>query len=260
MLSYLVYALWHLVKKRRYVVEVWQGFQNSAYYWLLYVIGGLMALVLIDFVVMSLVFSRHLSTFDALDYFAFPSFSVFVLSVGVLSVYRPELLFREEPSEQGGENVEQNIAVGQQDSFSGQASIDQKERHLELDVSLAQGLRQQLTRLMQEQQLYRQNELSLSDLALDLGISVNQVSELLNVHCGLSFYDYISGYRLKYACDLLADSNCHLRILDIAFEAGFNNKNSFYRVFKGSLGVTPNQFRAKALASDNTESRSSAAI
>jgi AraC-like DNA-binding protein len=260
MLGYLVFALWRLVRRRHYVTEVWEGFQNSAYYWLLYVIGGLMALVAVDLVVMSLVFSGRLSTFDLLDYFAFPSFSVFVFSVGILSVYRPELMFREKPSEQSGESVEQNIAVDQQLSFSEKTSLDQKERHLELDVSLAQGLRQQLTQLMQEQQLYRQNELSLPDLALTLGISVHQVSELLNVHCGLSFYDYVSGYRLKYACDLLADPNCYLRILDIAFEAGFNNKNSFYRVFKESLGVTPNQFRSEALALDKTKSLSSAAI
>ncbi|RYG14646.1 MAG: AraC family transcriptional regulator [Chitinophagaceae bacterium] len=59
----------------------------------------------------------------------------------------------------------------------------------------------------------------------------------------MSFYDYINGYRLQFASNLLKNPSCNLRILDIAFEAGFNNKNSFYRAFKESFGITPNQYR-----------------
>lgn len=247
MLGYLLFSLWHLVKMRPYLTDLWHGFPNSAYYWLLYVIGGVMTLAAVDLVVISLVLSGVLSTYNALDYFAFPVFSVFVLSVGILSVYRPELLFRE-PVGMSDDAVE---LVIQRDSA---VLVDQKERHLELDLSVAQGLIQQLTLLMQEQRIYLQNELSLADLAAYLGVSLNQVSELLNVHAGLSFYDYVNGYRLKYACDLLADPKCHLRVLDIAFEAGYNNKNSFYRAFKDNLGVTPNQYRAKILVSEPTQS------
>ncbi len=96
---------------------------------------------------------------------------------------------------------------------------------------------------MQDKQLYRQNDLSLPELAQTLGISVHQLSELLNVHLGVSFYEFINDYRLQFACNLLQNPECQLRILDIAFDAGFNNKNSFYRTFKDSLGVTPNQYR-----------------
>lgn len=120
---------------------------------------------------------------------------------------------------------------------------NQKPRYLELDLTLAQALTQELTKLMQDKQLYRQNDLSLPDLAQSLGISVHQLSELLNVHLGVNFYEFINGYRLKLACSLLKDPKCQLRVLDIAFESGFNNKNSFYRAFKDDLGVTPNQYR-----------------
>ncbi|WP_189418548.1 helix-turn-helix domain-containing protein [Cellvibrio zantedeschiae] len=258
MTLYLICALWRLIKMRAYLVDVWHGFQNSAYYWLLYVIGGAMTLVTVDLIVMSLVTSGVMHTYNLLDYCAFPAFSIYVLSIGFLSVYRPELLFRE-PSEEArtdtviaetmaAVNVDHKEQSEQKEQVDQKEQLDQKERHLELDLGLAQTLAQQLTRLMQEQHIYRQNELSLPDLAGHLGISVHQVSELLNVHSGISFYDFINGYRLKYACSLLADPDCHLRILDIAFEAGYNSKNSFYRVFKESLGVTPNQYRNNALA------------
>ncbi len=249
MLTYLLISLWRLVNMRRYVADVWQGFQNSSYYWLLYVIGGLMALVAVDFVVMSLVMLGVLNSYDLLDYFAFPSFSIFVLSIGILSVYRPELLFRESLGEHSHSATTQSTASDIQEMTEEPAGLEQKERHLELDIALAQTLTGQLTQLMQGQQIYRQNTLSLPDLALYLGISVHQVSELLNVHQGVSFYDYLNRYRLTYACGLLADPNCQLRILDIAFEAGFNNKNSFYRAFKENLGISPNQYRLNTLES-----------
>ena len=253
MLSYLLFSLWRLVKMRPFLSDLWHEFPNSAYYWLLYIIVGVMGLAAVDFVVMSLVMSGVLQTYQLLDYFAFPIFSVYALSIGILSVYRPELLFREHPA-----RIEANksIATTNQDeqivNASTEADAEPKERHLELDSSLAQNLSQQLTRLMEERNIYRQNELSLADLASHLGISTNQASELLNVHAGLSFYHYVNGYRLKYACDLLSNPKCHLRILDIAFEAGYNNKNSFYKAFKDSLGVTPNQFRAKFIKDEKS--------
>lgn len=254
MLAYLLACLWQLIHKRRYLADVWNGFQNSAFYWLLYVIGGVMLLGAVDLVVMSLVFGGLLSGYDVLDYFAFPLFSIYVLSVGFLSVYRPELLFREPSTETFVEAVNSEaVEIAQPDEQREQKSEqqEQKERYLELDQPVAQALIQQLAHLMQEQHVYRQNELSLPELAVYLDISVHQVSELLNVHIGCSFYDYLNQYRLEHACRLLADADCQLRILDIVFEAGYNNKNTFYRVFKDSLGVTPNQYRASALGADS---------
>jgi transcriptional regulator GlxA family with amidase domain len=38
-----------------------------------------------------------------------------------------------------------------------------------------------------------------------------------------------------------------LRVLDIAFEAGFGNKNSFYRSFREMHGVAPVEYRRLAM-------------
>ena len=150
MVSYLVFSIWRLIKMRAYLANLWHGFPNSAYYWLLYVIGGAMTLVVIDFVVISLVISSILSTYTLLDYFAFPIFSIYVLSIGILSVYRPELLFREAITDTNRENDNAKAKV----DIAQVESTEPKERHLELDVSVAQSLGQHLMRLMQEQHIY----------------------------------------------------------------------------------------------------------
>lgn len=100
MLIYLLTALVIMTKKKLYIAKVWQSFQNTAYYWLVYVVSGLMLLVAIDFVVMSLVTLGVLKTYNLLDYGAFPIFSIYVLSIGVISVYRPEFFFREADNKQ----------------------------------------------------------------------------------------------------------------------------------------------------------------
>jgi AraC-like DNA-binding protein len=292
MLVYLFLALWRLFKKHQYILEVWNGFQNTAYYWLLYIIGGLMLLVAIDFVVMSMVILGVINTYALLDYVAFPTFSIYVLSIAILIVYRPQLISRKTEETQeiiavntdlcSVEHVDTNadfkdtagvyatlkrplkFATGNSPNKNSTASArgeipfcesnpaesnsdepHQTKRYLELNEPVAQQLLQQLNSLMLDQQVYRQNEMSLPQLAQILNISVHQLSELLNVHLGMSFYDYINGFRLGYACDLLRASGCQLRVLDIAFESGFNNKNSFYRAFKENLGVTPNEYRER---------------
>jgi AraC-like DNA-binding protein len=245
MLAYLFLAVSTFIKKRHYISDIWHGFPNTAFYWLTYIIGGLILLIIIDLVVISLFKLGFISTFNFLDFFAFPLFSVYALSIGILSVYRPELLFRESIDTKDTNTILSNGSVLEiiESAIASKSATDTKERHLELTQSVAEDLLNRLKQLMQEQQLYRQNELSLPELANELGISNHQVSELLNVHLGVSFYDYINSYRLEFASSLLKNPDCKLRILDIAFEAGFNNKNSFYRAFKESFGVTPNQYR-----------------
>ncbi len=242
MLAYLLVALIWLLKKKHYIASLSKGFKNTGYFWLLYVIGGLMLLVGVDFIVISLVNLGILTTYNLLDFGAFPLFSIYVFSIGILTVYRPRLFFNEAPLMTDDETSKVQTDV------SATSNTESKIRYLELDESSAQILEQELTKLMRVKQLFRQNELSLPDLARQLGVSTHQLSELLNVHLATSFYEFLNGYRLDYACSLLKKSDCQLRILDIAFEAGFNNKNSFYKAFKDTLGVTPNQFRAQILS------------
>ena len=252
MMGYLCRAIWRFARGGAHIIQLWNGLQNSSYYWLLYVLIGLMALVAVDFVVMSLVSLNVIASYNLLDYWVFPAFSVFALSIGVLSVYRPELWFKSESELDGNDTCSHKTASEEKDfapsALPSSTEPKPKERYLTLDAFLACTLLQQLMTLMRDQQMYRQSELSLSTLADALDISVHQVSELLNAHLGKSFYELINEYRLNHACRLLSDSKCLMRVLDVAFDAGFNNKNSFNRAFKDSFGVTPTQYRANALS------------
>ena len=58
-------------------------------------------------------------------------------------------------------------------------------------------LRSQLTRVMQDEKVYLDNELTLSDLSKRLNTSTNNLSWLLNTIYQSNFYDFVNEYRIK---------------------------------------------------------------
>lgn len=99
-----------------------------------------------------------------------------------------------------------------------------------------------LNRLMEEEKVYLEEELRISDLAALLGLSVHQVSELLNQVLDISFPDLLKKYRIEEAKRIIS-TDASVNILNIAFAVGFQSKSSFYDSFKKYTGVTPQEYK-----------------
>jgi AraC-like DNA-binding protein len=111
------------------------------------------------------------------------------------------------------------------------------------DTNMA-ALKAQIETHMLEQKPYLNQQLKLADLAADLSIGAHQLSQVFNDGFGLSFYDYINGYRIAAAKRLLqAETHKHFSLTAIAEEVGFNSYVSFYRVFKKVTGKTPSELQ-----------------
>ena len=115
-----------------------------------------------------------------------------------------------------------------------------------LTDSASQSIKRGMERLLKEEQVFKENELRLADLAAYLDVSYHQLSQVINEHYGVNFFELINKYRVEHVKKLLADPNySHFTIIQIAFEAGFNNKASFNRYFKKEIGMTPSAYRIK---------------
>ncbi len=236
-LVYLLLSLQLLRLSRARLLRIYREFPNTSYYWLLWVVAGLLVVMLVDFVLMGLIFVRQILLLDLIEIMSW-CIAGYLLSISFFSVYRPQIFFHQ--ARQGDASLVAAEAIEA-------AQVIQEKTWRELDESLARQLALQLEQLMERDSLYRQGELSLAQLAERLGVSVHQASELLNVHLGLSFYDYLNRYRLDYACALLRNPGCEWRILDVVFESGFSTKNSFYRCFRAAYGITPAEYRNRHL-------------
>ena len=97
--------------------------------------------------------------------------------------------------------------------------------------------------LMQEQEVYLNNTIRLADLAQQMGMSKHHLSQLINQEYGMSFFDFINRSRVERAKELIA-AHPEYKMLQVAFDSGFNNKTSFVNAFKKFEGITPSRYRA----------------
>ena len=111
----------------------------------------------------------------------------------------------------------------------------------EVDVS---GMAAEVQRLFEEDKIYLNPKLKLSDVALAVGTNRTYLSRYFNRQNGQTFYDYVNSYRIQYAENLLKSTNFPLP--EIAIKSGFNSISTFRRVFFASFGCSPNKYRVNA--------------
>ena len=102
-------------------------------------------------------------------------------------------------------------------------------------------LKQQLGRVISDEKLFLRKGLKLNELAEKLEVSNHQLSEVLNQHLQISFFDLINQYRVEEAKKRIKE-HPQYTLLQIAHDSGFNNKTSFVNAFKRFEGLTPSQY------------------
>lgn len=119
-----------------------------------------------------------------------------------------------------------------------------KTRAMALTNAQINMLRTNLEPYMAEQKPYLESNLTLSELAAKLGLRDRQLSEYINTYHNTTFQDYINGYRISEAKQLIEQSkNSRKTMLEIAYESGFNSKSAFNFAFKKHLRTTPTQYK-----------------
>lgn len=107
-------------------------------------------------------------------------------------------------------------------------------------------LKDQLISLFQNDKVYRESNLSLNDIAEKLGTTRHNISQVINEHFGMSFFNFINKYRIDEAIRIL-DNDTHrtYNMIDVAYDVGFNNKVTFNKAFKNIVQMTPTEYLKK---------------
>lgn len=96
---------------------------------------------------------------------------------------------------------------------------------------------------MLDKKPFLNEDLNVQMLSEQLEILPTHLSQVINQHYKVSFYDFINQYRVEQATIMLSSNDyTHLTILGIAFECGFKSKSSFNRYFKKYTGKAPSKF------------------
>lgn len=102
-----------------------------------------------------------------------------------------------------------------------------------------------LMRLMADERIYRQENISISVLAGRLKIPEYRLRRLINQGLGYrNFNVFLNNHRVEEAKAALADpAQAEVPVITIAMDAGFQSLGPFNRAFKAVTGVTPTEYR-----------------
>lgn len=104
-------------------------------------------------------------------------------------------------------------------------------------------LKDRLERHMSERRPHLESNLTVAQLARQLGSAPRELSEVINRGFDQNFFEFISAYRVEEAKARFADRADARSILDVMYDAGFNSKSVFNTAFKKATGMTPSQYR-----------------
>jgi AraC-like DNA-binding protein len=110
-------------------------------------------------------------------------------------------------------------------------------------------LAKRLERLIEEDQVFKTEGLTIGALAERLGEHEYKVRQLINMSLGFrNFGAFLNHYRVREACKVLADpAQRQLGIAEIAYRLGYASLGPFNRAFKEIVGETPTEYRKGAL-------------
>ena len=120
-----------------------------------------------------------------------------------------------------------------------QTKLDKERKKAQIQNLVNQGQHSELEEAIHER--LADSELSLKNLAFQLGFSPSYLSVLIKKELGLPFQDYLIQERMKKAKLLLLTTD--LKIYEIAEQVGFEDMNYFSQRFKQVVGLTPRQFK-----------------
>jgi AraC-like DNA-binding protein len=112
-----------------------------------------------------------------------------------------------------------------------------------LSAEDSENIHRQLGQMMVTEKIFRESELSLTELADRLNTQPNYLSQVINEREGKNFYDYINTLRIEEFKRLAASpDNRKYTLMGLAEASGFNSKSSFNRYFKKIAGQSPSEF------------------
>ncbi len=114
----------------------------------------------------------------------------------------------------------------------------------ELPATFLNDFLPKLEDLMTSTQVFRQQGITVNEVAFKLNVASHTLSSVLNNHYNQRFTDYINQYRIDYVIQLIK-SNENFRqftIEGLAKEAGFSSRAPFYAAFKKVTGTTPSEY------------------
>ena len=131
------------------------------------------------------------------------------------------------------------VAIMEQDDFTPPLNVGENQNDKKIKA--------RLIKLFENEQLYKNPDLKITDIVMKLNTNRTYISTLINEEYDCSFSTFVNQYRVAEAKKaLLSEENYNFSIEHISTLVGFGSIHSFIRVFKDVTGTTPGRYRETA--------------
>jgi AraC-like DNA-binding protein len=229
---YIVSTMLLLKKHKQLIKDTYSYRERINLVWLRHIVIGFISLLLLTIVVFAL---SNMQQFNVVvtDEILYLGLALMVFYVGYWGYRQGKIFYYAEPQ-----------LIKNEDST--EAAKNKKEKTDAVNIterSESEKLLVLLRNLMKEEKPYLDPELNIITLSAKLNMHPHKLSKLLNSHLQQNFFDFINQYRVEEFKSLALDADYkNYSILAIAYDAGFNSKASFNRIFKNITGHTPSQY------------------
>lgn len=110
-------------------------------------------------------------------------------------------------------------------------------------------LMQRICQSIERNRQYLTSRLRLSDIAVELGVSVTTLTDCIQSQRHCTFAQLIAEYRVHYAQQLLSE-NPEMKLYAVIAESGFTSESTFFRSFKAVTGLSPKEWLTQSAKLD----------
>lgn len=219
-IAYVFWSSWILHKHKKRIRDQFSNLEDINLKWLQFLVYGLGAVWAIVIITQN-------------DILIYMGVSLFVILVGFFGVQQKNIFGNSQKTAKEEDDPVPEARPPTKEKYQKSGLTEEKEADYY----------DRLNKLILEEKVYTDADLSLTDLATKLDINPNYLSQLINTKEGKTFYDYINFYRVEEFKRLIAiPKNQQFTLVAIAYDCGFNSKSSFNRYFKKLTGQTPSQY------------------
>ncbi len=230
-LSGLVYAIWSLVLIKKHRLKIQDSFSNTdrkELQWLKYLSIGFI-----------IIWTASIFFDNTIIYSAVV---LLVLFIGFFGINQLHIFYTplELESEKKG-----SYGTPKESKARSKKLRKTSKRYAKSGLSdeMASQIYSRLNGFMQNDAIYKNDNLTLTELAKLLDVHPNHLSQVINEREGKNFYNYINSLRIKEFIALASlPENKKYTLISLAYDVGFSTKSTFNKHFKAYTGKTPTEF------------------
>ncbi|UNY98545.1 helix-turn-helix domain-containing protein [Zhouia spongiae] len=224
--TYCLLSLYRLYRHKKKVKDIFSYTEKIDLQWLFYLTVGLSGIWMVSFF--------------AADKYTFISVVLYVLFIGYYGIKQVGIFTNQQAVVQEPAIPEPSIGIKVLDETPPE---NVKYENSSLSEKQIQQIHTNLHQLMQREKPHCTPGLTLPDLAKQLNVHPNTLSQVINSVEQKNFFDYINTLRVEeFKTRAVKTENQKYTMLSLAYECGFNSKTSFNRNFRNITGQSPTEY------------------